>query len=160
VTQVDAVPSWMVVNIGDSRTYLMNPDGFRQVSIDHSIVRELIDAGAVDPSAARSHPFRNILTRTLSAGVDHPADVWLLPMIAGDRLLVCSDGLTGEVDDGSIARVLRAIPDPREAANELVKAAIDAGGHDDVTALVIDAVAVGPPVQAEIVGAASVALAG
>jgi PPM family protein phosphatase len=160
VTQVDAVPSWMVVNIGDSRTYLMNPDGFRQVSIDHSIVRELIDAGAVDPCAARSHPFRNVLTRALSAGVDHPADVWVLPMNAGDRLLVCSDGLTGEVDDGSIARVLRAIPDPQEAANELVKAAIDARGHDDVTALVIDAVAVGPLVRADIVGAASVALAG
>jgi protein phosphatase len=73
---------------------------------------------------------------------------------------VCSDGLAGEVDDGSIARVLRAIRDPQEAANELVKAAIDAGGHDDVTALVIDAVAVGPLVPADIVGAASVALAG
>jgi protein phosphatase len=85
------------------------------------------------------------LTRALLAGIEHPADVWLLPMIAGDRILVCSDGLTRELDDGYIAGVLRAISDPQLAADELARAAADAGGRDDVTALVIDAVAVAAP---------------
>jgi protein phosphatase len=67
--------------------------------------------------------------------------MWLLRMIAGDRVLVCSDGLTTEVDDGTIAAVLRATPDPQAAADELAKMAVDAGGHDNVTVLVVDAVA-------------------
>ncbi|MDT5279862.1 MAG: family protein phosphatase [Mycobacterium sp.] len=141
-TQVDHVPSWMVVNIGDSRTYRLDSDGLRQLSIDHSVVQQLVDTGVITASSAWSHPARNLLTRALIAEIEHPADVWLLPIIAGDRILVCSDGLTREVDDGLIARVLRAIPDPQAAANELVNAAVDAGGHDNVTAVVIDAAVV------------------
>ena len=67
--------------------------------------------------------------------------MWLLPLAAGDRVLVCSDGLTTEVDDETISSVLRATWDPQAAANELAKMAIDAGGHDNVTVLVVDAVA-------------------
>ncbi|MFL6083280.1 MAG: protein phosphatase 2C domain-containing protein [Mycobacterium sp.] len=138
-TRLDDVPTWLIVNIGDSRTYRLNSDGLQQLSIDHSIVQELIDMHAIDPSEARSHPTRNVLTRALRADIEYPADVWGLPIIAGDRILVCSDGLTREVDDGFISRVLRAIPDPLAAANQLVKAAVDAGGHDNVTVLIIDA---------------------
>jgi serine/threonine protein phosphatase PrpC len=148
VTYVDNVPSWMVVNIGDSRTYCLDSNGFRQVSIDHSVVQELIHAGAITKSAARSHPIRNALTRALLAGREHPADKWLLPITVGDRILVCSDGLTREVEDTYIAGVLRAIDDPQVAADELAKAAMDAGGRDDVTVLVIDAVAVRAPLDA------------
>ena len=142
-TRVDDVPTWMVVNIGDSRTYRLNADGLRQLTIDHSIVQELLEMGAIDSSAAKSHPSRNVLTRAVRAGIEHRADVWRLPMIAGDRIAVCSDGLTREVDDRFIETVLRAIPDPQAAANHLVKAAVDAGGHDNVTVLVIDATEVG-----------------
>lgn len=141
VTQVDYEPNWMVVNIGDSRTYRLNSDGFRQVSIDHSVVQELIDAGAIAASASASLPYRNLLTRALR-GDEHQADTWLLPMRTDDRILVCSDGLTREVDDANIAGMLRTIADPLAAADELVNAAVDAGGQDDVTALVIDAVAI------------------
>jgi PPM family protein phosphatase len=137
-THVDNVPTWLVVNIGDSRTYRLNSDGLRQLSTDHSVVQELIDMGAIDPCAAQSHPSRSVLTRALRADIEYSADVWRLPMIAGDRILVCSDGLTREVDDRFIASVLRAIPDPQAAANQLVKTAVDAGGHDNVTVLVID----------------------
>jgi hypothetical protein len=77
---------------------------------------------------------RNVLSRALLAGIEHPADMWLLRMIAGDRVLVCSDGLTTEVDDGTIAAVLWATPDPQAAPNELAKMAVDAGGRDNVTA--------------------------
>lgn len=139
VTEVDEVPTWLVVNIGDSRTYRLNSDGFRQLSVDHSIVQQLIDAGTIDASAARSLPFRNVLTRALLADTEHPADVGQLPMMAGDRILACSDGVTRELDDTAIANMLRAIRDPLAAASELVRAATDAGGHDDMTALVIDA---------------------
>lgn len=145
VAQDPAGPYWMVLNIGDSRTYRLNADGLQQISVDHSVVQELLDAGAISTSAAQSSPLRNVVTRALLAGIDHPADVWLLPMIAGDRILVCSDGLTREIDDESIAYILRTMPDPQAAANELVRAAVEAGGHDNVTGLVLDAVAVGAP---------------
>jgi protein phosphatase len=142
VTEADEVPSWLIVNIGDSRTYLLNSDGFRQLTVDHTVMQELIDAGAMPASAASSHPARNLLTRALLAGKEYPADLWLLPMRVGDRVLVCSDGLTKEVDDRSIAAVLRAVSDPESAADELLNAAISAGARDDATALVVDVVAI------------------
>ena len=140
VTQVDEAPYWMVVNIGDSRTYRLDSSGFRQISMDHTIAQELINTGRIAPAVANSIPMRNVLTRALLAAIEHPADMWLLPMIAGDRVLVCSDGLTREVDDRTIATVLRAASDPQAAANELARMAVDAGGHDNVTVLVVDAV--------------------
>jgi protein phosphatase len=129
----------MVVNIGDSRTYRAGADGLRQLTVDHSVVRHLIDAGAIVPSAATAHRHRNLLTRALLAETEHQVDVSLLPMRAGDRILVCSDGLTADVDDERIARVMLTIPDPRQAADALVRTAVDAGARDDVTVLVIDA---------------------
>lgn len=141
VTETGGVPSWLILNIGDSRTYLSNSGGLRQLSVDHTVVQELIDARTIPPSAASSHPARNLLTRALLARSEHRADLWLLPMRVGDRVLVCSDGVTKEVDDGSIAAVLRTASDPQLAADELITAAIDAGGRDDATAVVIDVVA-------------------
>jgi serine/threonine protein phosphatase PrpC len=141
-TRVDGVPSWLVVNIGDSRTYRLDSDALRQLSVDHTVVQELIDRGAIPPSAASSHPARNLLTRALLAGAEHPADISVLPMRTGDRILVCSDGLTGDLDDGFIAAVLRTTSDPQIAAKSLIRAAIDEGGHDDLTALVVDVLAI------------------
>ena len=138
----DDTPCWMVVNVGDSRTYRLDRDGLRQVSVDHSLEQELITLGIVRSSAAHALPYGNKLTRAVLGGVDHSADVWQLPMKPRDRILVCSDGISGALDHEAIARVLRATPDPLDAANELVGAAIDAGGDDDATALVIDAVTV------------------
>jgi PPM family protein phosphatase len=142
VTEAGGPPSWLVVNIGDSRTYLLNASGWRQLSVDHSVVQQLIDVGAVEPSEAESLPMRNQLTRGLFAQRDEPADMWLLQMNPADRIIACSDGLPKEVDNSTIESMLRAIPDPQAVADELVKAAVDAGGHDDVTVLVVDAAAV------------------
>ncbi|HME47170.1 PP2C family protein-serine/threonine phosphatase, partial [Mycobacterium sp.] len=90
----------------------------------------------------RSVPIGNVLTGAVLAGIDHPPDIWLLPMRPGDRILVCSDGLTRELDDVGIEQILRAAADPREAADHPVGTAADAGCHDDVTALVLDAAAI------------------
>jgi protein phosphatase len=141
-TRIDGVPSCVVVNIGDSRTYRLDSDAFRQLTIDHTVVQELIDAGAIAPSAGASYPARNLLTRALLGATEHPADVSVRAMRAGDRILVCSDGLTRELDDGLIADVLRTTSDPHVAADSLITAAIGGGGHDDLTALVVDVLAI------------------
>jgi PPM family protein phosphatase len=106
VTQADGAPYWMVVNIGDPRTYRLDSSGFRQISMDHSIAQELINTGPDRSCCRKVRSNAHVLSRALLAGIEHPADTWLLRMIAGDRVLVCSDGLTTEVDDGTIAAVL------------------------------------------------------
>ena len=135
-------PCWMVVNVGDSRTYRLIPDGLQQLTTDHCIAQALINRDAARFAAARSWRYGNALTRAIVADTDHRPDISLLPMRRGDRILACSDGLTRELDDRSIAGVLRALSDPLAAADVLVNAAGHAGAHDDVTALVIDAVAI------------------
>jgi protein phosphatase len=144
VTQSDDdEPHWMVINLGDSRTYRMGAQGFRQLTVDYSVAQELVDAGLVAASDARTHPLGSVLTRAVLAETDHLPDVWLLPMTPGERILVCSDGVTRQLDDAFIAGVLGAVPDPLAAAQELVNPA--AGFRDDATALVIDAVGTGSP---------------
>jgi PPM family protein phosphatase len=140
VTQVDGQPSWMIVNIGDSRTYRLDSAGLNQVTVDHSVVQQLIDSGAVVQSARRELPFRNLLTRALFAETDHQPDVSVLPVSVGDRILACSDGVHGAFDPSVIEHVLRAHRDPQSAADELVEMALQADGHDDMTAVVVDAV--------------------
>jgi PPM family protein phosphatase len=140
ITDGAAGPSWMVANIGDSRTYRLDSAELKQLTVDHSVVQEMIDAGAVVQSARRDVPFRNMLTRAITAGDDYPPDVWFVPMCAGDRILACSDGVHGLIDQSAIELVLRQNRDPQSAADELVNMAVDAGGYDDMTAVVVDAV--------------------
>jgi protein phosphatase len=127
----------MVFNVGDSRVYRLAAERVEQLTVDHSEVQELVLAGVLTPEQARSHPRRNVVTRALGGGPDLAADHWLLPATRGDRFLMCSDGLFGELADAVIAPLL-AFPDPQRAAEALVAAANDAGGHDNVTALVVD----------------------
>jgi len=136
------VPSWMVVNVGDSRTYRLTTDGFSQLTVDHTVAQQLMERDPVRFAAARSWQYGNRLTRAVVADTDHQPDICLLPMNLGDRILVCSDGLTGEVDDRAIAAILQGVPDAVAAAEALVNAANRGGLRDDTTALVIDAVAV------------------
>jgi PPM family protein phosphatase len=140
LTEADGRPSWMVVNIGDSRTYRLDSAGLNQVTVDHSVVQQLIDSGAVVQSARRELPFRNLLTRALFADTDHQPDVTVLPVTVGDRILACSDGVHGAFDPSVIEQVLLAHRDPQSAADELVAMAVTADGHDDMTAVVVDAV--------------------
>lgn len=135
-------PCVRVFNIGDSRTYLLSGAEFSQVTTDHSEVQELLDAGSVTEVEARALPRRNVITRALGAGSGPmvPADLYVVPALAGDRYLLCSDGLSGEVTDALIEMVSRAVPDPQQVADELVSMALTAGGKDNVTVMVVDVV--------------------
>jgi protein phosphatase len=128
---------WLVLNVGDSRVYRLAGDRLEQVTRDHSEVRELVDAGLLDPAEAPYHPMRNVITRSLGADRAPEPDVWVLPPAAGERFLVCSDGLTGELDDDEIADILRSEPEPQAAADALVAAAVRAGGRDNVSVVVV-----------------------
>lgn len=136
---------WLVMNVGDSRTYRLSHGRLEQLSVDHSLVQELVDDGEISPEEAAVHPQRHVVTRALGTGDDHEADFRLVPAEAGDRVLVCSDGLTGELPDPTIAGILDTAKDPQEAAAELISAALDHGGRDNVTVIVIDARAAAAP---------------
>lgn len=127
----------MVFNVGDSRVYRLADGRLDQVTVDHSEVQELVVLGALTREQARTHPRRNIITRALGNGLVLLPDRWLLPAIAGDRYLLCSDGLFGELADESIHDLVTA-GDPQQAATALVAAANEAGGHDNITVVVID----------------------
>lgn len=139
------VPYWLVLNIGDSRTYRLSHGTLTQASVDHSEVQELVDAGQITPAQAAVHPRRHVVTRALGTGDEAEADFWLLPIEDGDRMLVCSDGLNGELGDDQIARILKAEADPQAAVDELIQAALRSGGRDNVTAIVVDAATTGEP---------------
>lgn len=116
----------------------------QQITVDHSEVQYLVSIGQITPAEALVHPRRNVITRALGTGQVWEPDIGVVPAEAGDRLLLCSDGLTGEVATAHIARVLHAVPHPKEAADVLVNAALRAGGRDNVTVIVADAVASRP----------------
>lgn len=125
LAQQSGLPCWLVFNVGDSRTHLLRSGDLAQVSVDHSAVAR---TGA-----------RNVITRAIGGGLSTPAvDRWLIPVQDGDRLMLCSDGLTNEVTAELINATLQAIADPQEAAQSLLQAALNAGGHDNVTVVVVD----------------------
>lgn len=150
---VDGMGYWLVLNIGDSRTYRLADGGLEQISVDHSVVQELIDSGELTASEAAHDRRRNIITRAIGAGSTGDADYWMFPADLGDRMLICSDGLSSEVPDHLIRDILFRESDPRGAARALVDAAVRAGGRDNVTAIVVDAVLVasrpGSPVETD-----------
>jgi len=130
----------VVANVGDSRVYVLEHNQLRQITRDHSFVEDLVAAGEISPEEARHHPNRNILTRALGIEATVEIDTWELYPFAGDRYLLCSDGLFNEVDDPTIAEALRTIEDPQEAADVLVRLANERGGHDNITVMVLDVV--------------------
>ncbi|WP_051223367.1 PP2C family protein-serine/threonine phosphatase [Agrococcus lahaulensis] len=142
LVDVDGVAHWLILNVGDSRTYLYEQGRLEQVTVDHSMVQEMVETGALRRADARRHPNRNVITRALGAGERQPADVWLRPAERGQRLVVCSDGLTGEVDDHEIAELLGDVSSPAAVAALLLRRALDAGAPDNVTVVVVDVDAV------------------
>ncbi len=134
----DGGPQWLLVNLGDSRVYRLAGEQLDQVSVDHSVVQELVDAGTISSEDAASHPERHVITRALGGPEPAQADYFLLPLGSAQRLLLCSDGINGMIGDGEIAEVLLAAADPRDAADQLVERALAAGGRDNATAVVVD----------------------
>ncbi|MDQ0634797.1 serine/threonine protein phosphatase PrpC [Arthrobacter pascens] len=139
VVEQMGMPYWLVMNIGDSRTYRLSQGEFAQVSVDHSEVQELVDAGEITPEEAAVHPRRHVVTRALGTGDETEADYWLLPVEEGDRILVCSDGLNSELTDEHMFRILSTVGDPQDAVDALIQAALRNGGRDNVTVIVVDA---------------------
>lgn len=145
---LDGVGYWAVMNLGDSRVYRLSGELFEQVSVDHSVVQELIDHGDLTEAEARVHPYRHMITRALGVGAEPEPDFWLIPAEVGDRILVCSDGLTNELSDEAIERLLRSDADVDGLSREFVSSAVDAGGHDNVSVVVVEATGlVGQPAE-------------
>jgi serine/threonine protein phosphatase PrpC len=134
----DTNPRWAVFNVGDSRVYRFAGDTLTQLTEDHSEVGELVAAGQLTAEQAAVYPRRNVITRSLGTVPGPHPDIWLLEPEAPERFVICSDGLTSELSDDEIAAVLRAESEPQRAADRLVVEAVQAGGRDNVTVLVID----------------------
>ncbi|MBB5641651.1 PP2C family protein-serine/threonine phosphatase [Cryobacterium roopkundense] len=134
---------WMAFNVGDSRIYTWQDGELAQLSVDHSAVQEMVDAGLITAEEAEKHPERNVITRAIGADEFVDADVWLLPAIGRHAFLICSDGLTKELDEREIAEVLRSHrpsdSDPRGLADILVDEALERGGHDNVSVVFVEA---------------------
>jgi protein phosphatase len=127
-----------IVNVGDSRVYRLQEGRLSCLSSDHSLVAEMVRAGAISEDEARTHPRRNILTRVLGGGSDIDPYVAEATAAQGDRLLLCSDGLFNELDEHEITEVLGTVPQPTDAATHLVRLAKHHGGSDNITAVVAD----------------------
>jgi serine/threonine protein phosphatase PrpC len=130
-----AAEQWMVVNVGDSRVYRWDGRSLTRITVDHSAVQELVDAGLITEAQAEVHPERNVITRALGAEDFVDTDSELLPERDRETFVICSDGLTRELDDRRIAELLAA--GPSDPAGALVEAAKEAGGHDNITVIVI-----------------------
>ncbi|HSP36852.1 MAG TPA: PP2C family serine/threonine-protein phosphatase [Frankiaceae bacterium] len=134
----------LVFNVGDSRVFCLSEGRLVQISRDHSLVDELLRAGHISAEEALVHPHRSVITRALGAAEDVDVDSWQVEPRLGDRYLLCSDGLTNEVGFDEVQHVLSAVEDPQEAAQQLVQLALDHGGRDNVTAVVVEVSSVAP----------------
>jgi PPM family protein phosphatase len=127
-----------LANVGDSRAYLFSGDRIVQITADHSLAEERMRQGEITEEEAAVHPQRHILTRALGISSDVETDMWELELRAGDRLILCSDGLSNELSNQEMADILAAEPDPDKAAHELVDVANEHGGSDNITVVVVD----------------------
>lgn len=127
-----------IAHVGDSRIYLLHHGTLVRLTHDHSYVEELVDAGEITADEARVHPSRSIITRALGSDPDMYADHFTLDVSIGDRLIVCSDGLSSMVEDSEIEAIAVSSVTPQSAADNLTSAALSAGGHDNITVIVVD----------------------
>ncbi len=144
-------------HVGDSRAYLFREHAIRQVTKDHTFVQSLIDEGRITEEDSRTHPHRNLILKAIDGVHDIDADLFDVELQLGDRLLFCSDGASGVLDDGRLADIL-SMGTPDYAAVELVRASLEAGTNDNVTCIVADVVEesdVPPDLQPMTVGAAA-----
>jgi PPM family protein phosphatase len=126
-----------IVNVGDSRAYIVSPKGIRQITRDHSFAQALVDAGAITPDEAAVHPRRNILTQSVGPEETVAVDLFDEKLDDDEWLLLCSDGLWGMLSDIQIGQIIRQAPTPGDAARALVEATKAAGGHDNIAAVVV-----------------------
>ena len=128
----------IIAQVGDSRAYLLHQGKLQQLTRDHSLMADMIEAGQLTPEEARTHPNRSVITRALGSDPHTQPDLYEINVETGDRLLICSDGLSGMVCDNDIESTLARVRDPQRCASQLVNEAIANGGHDNVTVIVAD----------------------
>ena len=131
-------PTWVSLNIGDSRVYIARGGGLAQVTTDHSVVQELVAAGRLSPEEAENHPYGNVITRAVGPSDEVAPDYVRIDVVDGDRFVVCSDGLTKELTDYGILHFLSENADPADAVAAMLHAALENGGRDNVTIIVLD----------------------
>jgi PPM family protein phosphatase len=137
----DDGPRWLVANLGDSRAYRFIRGELEQVTVDHSLVQELVDEGSITREEMAAHPARHVVTRALGGPQLDDPDFFVLPLPQTARLVLCSDGVTEMIDDEAVARILGEADVPGDAADRLVSEAVRAGGRDNATVIVVDVVA-------------------
>lgn len=131
-------PHWVTINIGDSRVYLLRDGEIVQITTDHSVVQELVAAGRLSPDEAENHPYGNVITRAVGPSESVKPDYVRLDVVDGDRFVICSDGLTKELTDYGIRHFLDENADPADAVEAMLAAALENGGRDNVTVVVLD----------------------
>lgn len=127
----------IVANVGDSRMYLVN-DEIHQITRDHSLVEEMVNLGGIDRESARNHPDKNIITRAIGVKESVLADFFAVEIKPKDRMLLCSDGLTNMLEDKEIHRIIRGNEDIRQAVEELIRAANENGGRDNIAVVLAE----------------------
>lgn len=140
-------PHWMIFNVGDSRVYGWNGRDVVQITVDHSAVQELVSLGVITADEALVHPDRNVITRAVGSDTEIETDLWLMPVQGHQVFVVCSDGLTKELDDRQISDLIRnhmreAYPE-LSLSDALVRLAVERGGRDNVSVVTLESNAVG-----------------
>lgn len=138
LTRADERLCWLAFNVGDSRIYRFSGGSLTRISVDHSVVQEMIDAGEIDEEQALRHPMRNMITRAVGSGVGVSPDFWLLAAAPHDRLLLCSDGLINEVPEPEIAMTLAGGGTAQQVSETLIARATFRGARDNVSVVVVD----------------------
>lgn len=128
----------LIAQVGDSRAYLLHKGHLQQITRDHSLMADLIEAGQITPEEACVHPNRSVITRAIGSDIHMRPDIYELNVDAGDRILLCSDGLSSMISNNAIESIMRRQSDAQHCADELVTAALENGGADNVTVVVAD----------------------
>ena len=128
----------LIAQVGDSRAYLLHKGHLQQITRDHSLMADLIEAGQITPEEARVHPNRSVITRAIGSDIHMRPDIYELNVDAGDRILLCSDGMSSMISNNAIESIMRRQSDAQHCADELVTAALENGGADNVTVVVAD----------------------
>ncbi|WP_432560239.1 PP2C family protein-serine/threonine phosphatase [Granulicoccus sp. GXG6511] len=138
--RIGGQPYWCLVNAGDSRIYRVTGQRRRmiQVTEDHTHVQGMLALGLLTPEQAAHHPERNVLTQAVGSADHFDPDYWLLPMVAGERLLICSDGLLHETDPADVEGIVLGPNTPQDAVVELLSLALTSGARDNVSVVIVD----------------------
>lgn len=144
----EILPHWMIFNVGDSRVYSWNGREVVQITVDHSAVQELVALGVITPEEALVHPDRNVITRAVGSDTFVDTDLWLMPVQGHQVFIVCSDGLTKELEDDRISATIRKhigdANDKETLAQALVTDALNHGGRDNVSVVVVESTVLPP----------------